>query len=78
MAFMKFGIVVCPRCKKAKAVDLSCKTTKCIRCGKILHICKLKMFYETDSRVKLQNAIGLINAENDGNKNYFKRLIDKQ
>lgn len=74
---MRFGIVVCPKCKKAKAVELSCKTTKCLRCGRILKLDKLKIMYETDSEQKLRQALGLINAEMDGKLEEFKELIEK-
>jgi transposase-like protein len=60
---MRFGVIVCPQCKQVKGVDLSSKTTKCVRCGKTLQIKKLKIFYETESQEKLRNAIGLLNAE---------------
>ncbi len=72
---MTFGIVVCPNCKKAKGVDLSKKTTKCIRCKKKLEINKLKIFYKTESREKLSNVLGLLNAELDGKIEDFKKLI---
>ena len=72
---MKLGVIVCPKCKKVKGVDLACKTTKCSRCGKILAIDKLKIFYKTDSQEKLQQAIGLINAGLDGKYNEFKKLL---
>jgi hypothetical protein len=60
---MRFGVIVCPQCKLVKGVNLSSKTTKCVRCGKTLQINKLKIFYETESQEKLRNAIGLLNAE---------------
>ncbi len=72
---MRFGVIVCPKCKKVKGVDLSSKTTKCSRCGKILTIDKLKIFYKTNSQEKLQQAIGLKNAELDGKYNEFKELL---
>ena len=63
---MKFGIIACPNCKKVKGVNLSCKTTRCARCGKILLLKKIKLLYETDSEQKLRQAIGVINAKIDG------------
>lgn len=71
---MRFGIVVCPKCKKTKAIELFHKTTKCTRCGKVLVIEKLKIFYKTDSEQKLRQAMGLINAEMDGKLEEFKKL----
>jgi len=60
---MRFGVIVCPQCNQVKGVDLSLKTTKCIRCGKTLQMKKLKIFYETESQEKLQNAIGVLNVK---------------
>jgi hypothetical protein len=72
---MRYAVIVCPRCQKAKGADLSFKTTKCPGCGKILTITKLKIFFETDSQEKLRQAIGLINAEVEGKRNEFKKLL---
>ena len=72
---MKFGVVVCPHCKKVKGVDLSRKTTKCPRCSKVLRLETLKIFYKTDSLEKLQQAIGLVNAELDGKLKEFKEIL---
>ena len=60
---MKFGIIVCPKCKKAKAVNLSNKTTKCFRCNKIYQIAKMKIFYKSNSEIIIRQEIGRINAE---------------
>jgi len=73
---MKFGIIVCPKCKKTKGADLSFKTTRCPRCGKILVLEKLRILYKTDSEQKLREAIGLFNAEIDGKLNEFKKLTN--
>ena len=72
---MKFGVIVCPTCKQVKGVDLSCKTTKCLRCGKVLTIDKLKIFYKTNSQKEIQQAIGLLNAEFDGKLEEFKDAL---
>jgi hypothetical protein len=75
---MKYGIVVCLKCKNPKVVLLSSKSSKCIRCGKILYIDRLKIFYKTNSRTKVRTAVGLINAEKDNNLTKFKRMINKE
>ena len=72
---MKFGVIVCPKCKKTKGVDLSFKTTRCPRCGKILVLEKLKIHHKTNSEEKLRGAIGLVNANMDGKLEEFKKLI---
>jgi len=75
---MKFGVIVCHSCKKVKGVDLSCKTTKCPWCGKILRLENLKIFYKTDSQEELQQAIGLVNADLDGRLDEFKKIIQNE
>lgn len=72
---MKFGVVGCPNCKKVKGVALSYKTTKCNRCGKVLLLKNLKIFYKTDSQEKLQQTIGLMNAELDGKLKEYKEIL---
>jgi hypothetical protein len=75
---MRFGVILCPQCKQVKGVKLSSQTTKCIRCGRALHIKKLKIYYETDSQEKLRQAIGLLNAKLDENSTANKEfLFDK-
>ena len=75
---MKYGVVVCPKCKNPKAVLLSSKTSKCPRCKKILNINNLKIVYKTNSESEVINVIGLINADKDGNYYDFKKMISKQ
>jgi Zn ribbon nucleic-acid-binding protein len=72
---MRLGVIVCPQCKQVKGMDLSSKTTKCIRCGKTLQLKKLKIYYETDSQEKLRQAIGLCTAKLEGNGDTFKKLL---
>jgi len=72
---MRLGVIVCPRCKQVKGVNLSSKTTKCTGCGKTLTVQKLKIYYKTDTQEKLRQAIGLLNARLDGNSNTFKKIF---
>jgi len=74
---MKFGVIVCPRCKKPKAVNLSSKTTKCPNCNKILKLKEMKILFETNSQQELTRAIGLINAEIGGKIDDFRKLMEK-
>ena len=75
---MELGIVVCPKCKKAKGVNLSCKTTRCTRCGRVLRLEKLRVMYKTDSEQKLRQALGLVNAELNGKLEDFKKYLRKE
>jgi len=71
---MKYGIIVCSKCKNPKAVILTHKTTRCIRCGKVLKLDKLKIFYKTNSEREIRYYLGLINAELAGKKKDFEKL----
>ena len=75
---MRYGVVVCPKCRNPKAVLLSFKTSKCTRCNKILNIDKLKIIYKSNSESEVRDVIGLVNADNDRNYNDFKKMIRKQ
>ena len=75
---MKYGVIVCSKCKKAKGVNLSYKTTKCVVCGRVLKLKQSKIFYETDSENKLRHAIGLVNANINGRIEEFKKALKKQ
>ena len=74
---MKFGVIVCPKCNKAKGINLFYKTTKCIRCNKSLQINKIKILYKTNSEIELRQKLGLINAELDGHLGEFTNLLKK-
>jgi len=74
---MKYGIVVCSKCKRAKGFLLSNKTTRCVVCGKVLNIKKQKIMFKTDSQIEMQNAIGIINANIDDNSKNFLKLLSK-
>ena len=71
----KFGIIVCPNCRKVKAVNLSVKKTKCFNCNKTLDLKKTVIIYKSNSRQEITNAIGLLNAELDGNLEKFKNIL---
>ncbi len=71
----KYGLIVCPNCKTPKAVDLSKKTTKCFRCNKALKLDKVKIIHKSNSNEEIRAAIGLLNAEFDGNLEKFKKIF---
>ena len=60
---MKFGIIVCPRCKNSKVVDLSFKTTTCFRCNKKIDLNKVRILYKSNSDEEIRKAIGEINRK---------------
>ena len=75
---MKYGVVVCPKCRKPKAVILSFKTSKCINCNSVIHLEKVNIIYKSNSGSEVRSVIGLINAENNGKYYDLKKMICKQ
>ena len=60
---MKYGVIVCPKCKKVKAVDLKNKSTKCFFCKKQIALKKVKILFKSNFQEEIRNAIGQINEE---------------
>ena len=74
---MKYGVIVCPKCKKVKGVELRYKSTNCIKCNKSIKLDKVRILFETNSKVELIHAIGLINADFDGKVEDFRKIFEK-
>jgi Ser/Thr protein kinase RdoA (MazF antagonist) len=60
-----FGVVVCPRCGRAKGVELPKKTTEC-ECGFEIRVTSGAVRFETSDARGLAAAVGRINAELHG------------
>ncbi len=60
---MKYGIIVCPRCRNSKVVDLFYKTTTCFRCNKKIDLNKVKILYKSNSEEEIRKAIGTLNIK---------------
>jgi len=52
-----FGVVVCPKCKKARGVVIGSARAKCPRCGHSIDLSKARIFYKTDSQAELAEAV---------------------
>jgi len=60
-----FGVVVCPRCGRAKGVELPKKTTSC-PCGFEIRVHPSRVKFETSDARELAAAVGRIQAELQG------------
>ena len=58
---MKFGVIVCPACGRAKGVETCRKTTTC-QCGREMKLSRIKIHYETDSHRELAGAVAQANS----------------
>jgi hypothetical protein len=52
-----FGVVVCPKCHRARGADLSNLTTRCAHCGHVIDLSKARVYARTDSKDKLPEAV---------------------
>jgi hypothetical protein len=52
-----FGVVVCPKCHRARGADLSNQTTRCAHCSHIIDLSKARVYARTDSKEKLPEAV---------------------
>ncbi len=60
-----YGVVVCPRCKRAKGVDLKQKTTTCL-CGFEIRITPARVKARATTSRELAPLVGQVNAELGG------------
>jgi len=52
-----FGVVVCPKCHRARGADLSNLTTRCAHCSHVIDLSKARVYARTDSKEKLAEAV---------------------
>jgi len=68
---MEYAVVVCSKCRKAKAVVAGVKTSSCIYCGRNLKVDKLKVMYSSESSSEVARAAGLMNAKLAGGEDVY-------
>ena len=59
---MKYAVIICPKCGKAKGVEAGKKTTTC-PCGREMVLSRQKFYFETDSPSELANAVAEANEQ---------------
>ena len=67
-----YGVVVCPRCKRAKGVDLKQKTTTC-SCGFTIRVVPSKVRGRAATARELAPLVGQVNAEIAGGAKQVQR-----
>ena len=58
---VKYGVIVCPSCGKARGVESDKKTTTC-QCGREIELSRVKVHHTTDSPLELADAVAQANA----------------
>ncbi len=69
-----YGVVVCPRCKRAKGVDLKQKTTTC-PCGFEIHVTPAKVRARAATPRELAPLVGQANAELAGGTRAVQQIL---
>ena len=67
-----YGVVVCPRCKRAKGVDLKQKTTICM-CGFDIRIAPASVRGRAHTARELAPLVGEVNAEIAGGLDTYRK-----
>jgi hypothetical protein len=67
-----FGVVVCPRCRRAKGVDLSQKTTACA-CGFEIRVAAARIRARASTARELADLVGRVSAELAGGLDAYRR-----
>src|SRR2546426_12604706 len=67
-----YGVVVCPRCKRAKGVNLKQKTTT-RQCGFDIHIVPARIRGRAESARELAPLVGKVSAELAGGTEEYRR-----
>jgi uncharacterized Zn finger protein len=52
-----FGVIICPKCHRARGVSLSTSKAKCPRCGHNIDVSMAKIYHRTDSHEELVLAV---------------------
>jgi len=58
-----WGVVVCPYCEMARAVNISQKTTTCSRCETTFELRKREIMYKTSDARKVGAAVAELNRQ---------------
>ncbi len=62
---MKYGVIICPKCGKARGLETSRKTVTC-HCGRQIKLQRLKPKFLTDSPLELAETVQKVNASLKG------------
>lgn len=62
---MRYAVIICPKCGKARGVESGRKTTTC-NCGREIKVARVKFLYETDSPSELAKAVAEANEQLGG------------
>jgi hypothetical protein len=62
---LKYGVIICPKCGKARGVESVRKTVTC-QCGRKIKLARMKLQFMTDSPLELAEIVAKVNASLGG------------
>lgn len=62
---MRYAVIICPKCGKARGVEAGKKTTTC-HCGRVIKVARMKFLFETESPSELAKAVAEANEQLGG------------
>ena len=52
-----FGVIICPKCHRARGISLSSKKVKCPHCGRAIDVSMARVYHRTEDREELVLAV---------------------
>ena len=52
-----YGVIICPKCNRARGADLSAKTSKCPGCGVHSEVDRMRIYFQTENEQELAEAV---------------------
>jgi hypothetical protein len=62
---LNYGVIICPKCGRARGVEAHRKTTTC-QCGRQIRLTRMKLRFVTDSPHELAQTVANVNASLEG------------
>ncbi len=62
----RYGVVVCPKCRHARGMELKTQTSTCGRCGQRSDNRRLHVLYRAQDAEELRTAVGVVEARVTG------------
>lgn len=52
-----FGVIICPKCHRARGARIPSKTAACAHCGHRIDVAKARVYFRTGSEEELRRAV---------------------
>jgi hypothetical protein len=52
-----FGVIICPKCHRARGARVPSKTAICVHCGHSIDVTRARVYFRTESEEELKGAV---------------------